>query len=168
MLGGTKGGTAAASDCEAMGSAAAASFKSGPAGPKIDARARLDCLSLSDASATILDADALQRLRDLDPRGKNHLLERVLAAFETSAIRLSRQLVEARRGKNMDGVRLVAHTLKSSSASIGALTLSRLCAEIETQLRTGALSGLDDRLDAMDRELGAVLEAVSPLLKPLQ
>ena len=131
-------------------------------------RARLDCPSVSDASVTILDADALQRLRDLDPKGKNHLLERVLAAFETSAIRLSRQLAEARGGNNMDGVRLVAHTLKSSSASIGALALSRLCAEIEAQVRTGALSGIDDRLDAMDRELRAVLQAVSPLLKPPQ
>ncbi len=123
---------------------------------------------MSEARATTLDADALQRLRDLDPKGKNRLLERVLGAFETSAARLSKQLGEARQGSNMDGVRLVAHTLKSSSASIGALDLSRLCAEIETQIRTGALSGLDDRLDAMDRELEAVLQAVSPFLKTPQ
>ncbi len=121
---------------------------------------------MSDARATILDADALQRLRDLDPQGKNRLLERVLGAFETSAARLSKQLGEARQGSGMDGVRLVAHTLKSSSASIGALELSRLCAEIETQIRTGALSGFDDRLDAMDRELAAVLQVVTPMLAP--
>lgn len=123
---------------------------------------------MSEARATTLDADALQRLRDLDPKGKNRLLERVLGAFETSAARLSKQLGEARQSSNMADVRLVAHTLKSSSASIGALDLSRLCAEIETQIRTGALSGLDDRLDAMDRELEAVLQAVSPLLKTPQ
>lgn len=123
---------------------------------------------MSDPLAATLDADALQRLRDLDPKGKNRLLERVLSAFVSSSIRLSGQLVEARRGNDLGGVRLVAHTLKSSAASIGALQLSRICAEIETQLRTGALSGLDDRLDAMDRELGAVLQAVSPLLKTLK
>ena len=123
---------------------------------------------MSDARATTLDADALQRLRDLDPKGENRLLERVLGSFETSAIRLSKQLDEARRVDDMDGVRMVAHTLKSSSASIGALALSRLCAEIETQVRTGALSGLDDRLDAVDLELGAVLQAVRPFLKTPQ
>lgn len=123
---------------------------------------------MSDARVTTLDADALQRLRDLDPKGKNRLLERVLGAFETSAVRLSKQLVEARRSNDMDSVRLVAHTLKSSSASIGALVLSRLCAEIETQVRTGALAGLDDRLDAVDLELEAVLQTVSPLLKTPQ
>ena len=132
------------------------------------ARARLDCPFVSDASATILDADALQRLRDLDPKGKNRLLERVMGAFESSAHRLAGQLAEARRGNDLSGVRLVAHTLKSASASIGALALSRLCAEIEMQIRTGSLSGLDDRLDAMDRELEAVLQAVSPLLKTPQ
>ena len=131
-------------------------------------RARPDCPPVSDARITTLDADAMQRLRDLDPKGKNRLLERVLGAFETSAVRLSRQLGEARASNDMDGVRLVAHTLKSSAASIGALALSRLCAEIETQVRSGALAGLEDRLDAMDLELEAVLQAVSPLLKTPQ
>jgi HPt (histidine-containing phosphotransfer) domain-containing protein len=36
-----------------------------------------------------------------------------------------------------DTVARVAHTLKSSSASVGALELSRTCAEIEVRLREG-------------------------------
>ena len=35
-------------------------------------------------SATLLDADALDRLRELDPSGKSRLLERVLRAFHSS------------------------------------------------------------------------------------
>jgi HPt (histidine-containing phosphotransfer) domain-containing protein len=35
-----------------------------------------------------------------------------------------------------------AHSLKSSSASIGAMRLSRLCADLESHLR-GSLPGLD-------------------------
>ena len=83
-------------------------------------------------SATLLDADALDRLRELDPTGKSRLLERVLRAFESSASRLAQQFREARSGGDMQGIRHVVHTLKSSSASIGALALARLCAEIET------------------------------------
>jgi len=111
-----------------------------------------------------LDVDALDRLRELDPAGKGHLLERVLRAFETSAARLSLQFREARKSDDMNGIRHVAHTLKSSSASIGALALARLCAEIEASIRAGSLAGLPDRLDAMDRELAAVLQAVTPML----
>jgi len=120
--------------------------------------------SLASARAAVLDADALDRLRELDPQGQSRLLERVLRAFETSAGRLARQFDEARTDGDMQGVRHVVHTLKSSSASIGALTLARLCTEIETAIRAEAFGSLPERLDAMDRELAAVLKAVTPML----
>jgi HPt (histidine-containing phosphotransfer) domain-containing protein len=116
------------------------------------------------AGATVLDADALERLRELDPHGKSHLLERVLRAFESSASRLATQFGEARASGDMQGIRHVVHTLKSSSASIGAVALARLCAEIESSIRAEAFAALPDRLDAMDRELAAVLQAVTPML----
>ena len=114
----------------------------------------------------MLDEAALQRLRDLDPGGQNRLLERVLCAFESSILRLGPQLAEARQRNDMAAVRHVAHTLKSSSASIGALDLSRLCAEIETAVRQEALEGLAALLDDMDRKLAVVLQAVQPLRGP--
>jgi HPt (histidine-containing phosphotransfer) domain-containing protein len=113
---------------------------------------------------TVLDAEALARLRELDPSGKSRLLERVLRAFETSAARLGEQFTDARARSDMQGIRHVVHTLKSSSASIGALALARICAEIETSIRTEALADLRPQLDAMDRELAAVLQAVTPML----
>jgi HPt (histidine-containing phosphotransfer) domain-containing protein len=119
---------------------------------------------VSEGLATVLDADALQRLRELDPGGRSRLLDRVLRAFESSATRLGEQFREARRHDDMAGIRHVVHTLKSSSASIGALELARICAEIETSIRTDSLAGLPGRLDAMDRELKAVLQAVTPML----
>jgi HPt (histidine-containing phosphotransfer) domain-containing protein len=112
----------------------------------------------------VLDADALQRLRELDPEGRSRLLERVLRAFQTSAQRLGEQFRDARERGDTAGIRHVVHTLKSSSASIGALALARICAEIETSIRAGAHAGLPERLDAMDRELKAVLQAVTPML----
>src|SRR6185369_1456158 len=84
-----------------------------------------------DAQGSVLDASALERLRELDPKGENQLLSRVIKAFESSAARLLPQLQDAQRAGDHNGVRHVAHTLKSSSASIGAMKLSTLCAEIE-------------------------------------
>lgn len=119
---------------------------------------------MSGPVPTVLDVDALDRLRELDPSGKTRLLERVLRAFESSATRLAIQFAESRERGDMQGIRHVVHTLKSSSASIGALALARLCAEIETLIRTEAFAELPPRLDAMDRELAAVLQAVTPML----
>ena len=111
----------------------------------------------------VLDKEALERLRELDPGGRNRLLERVLRAFESSIGRLGPQLAEARQRNDREGIRQVVHTLKSSSASIGALRLSRLCAEIEAAVRQEAPEGLAALLDDVDRELEVVLQAVQPM-----
>ena len=118
---------------------------------------------MSPSPIPVLDEAALQRLRDLDPEGKSHLLERVLRAFESSVARLGAQLVEARATNDMQSVRHAVHTLKSSSASVGAMRLSRLCAEIEAVVRREAFAELPPLLDDVDRELAVVLQAVLPL-----
>ncbi len=120
---------------------------------------------MSDERVVTLDATALKRLGDLDPSGESRLLERVLGAFQSSSQRLAAQLADARVRDDLPAIRLVVHTLKSSSASIGALELARLCAEIEASMRAGACCGLAERLDVVDRELCAVLQAVTPMLK---
>ncbi|MGZ8260980.1 MAG: Hpt domain-containing protein, partial [Caldimonas sp.] len=121
--------------------------------------------ALNAEAAAVLDAGALERLRELDPHGRSQLLERVLRAFESSASRLAKQFDEARAAGDMQGIRHVVHTLKSSSASIGAVALARLCAEIEASIRVEAFATLPERLDAMDRELDAVLQALTPMVQ---
>ena len=110
--------------------------------------------------ATVLDAGALEKLRELDPRGDNQLVQRVMQAFESSAARLLPQLREAQRSGDPGGIRHVVHTLKASSASIGALLLSQQCAEIETRIRLGEGEGMDGRLAAVYDEMDKVLQAV--------
>jgi HPt (histidine-containing phosphotransfer) domain-containing protein len=111
----------------------------------------------------VLDAESLDRLRELDPEGANGLLPRVLRAFDTSLERLLGQLAEARGRGDAVGIRHVAHTLKSSSASIGALELSRICADIERRLReqdSGELQPLLDDMVAQSYRVRAVLRPV--------
>ena len=86
-----------------------------------------------------------------------------MRAFESSVNRLWPQLRDAVQKDDMPAVRQVVHTLKSSSASIGALRLSRLCAEIETAIREETMDGVRLLLDDVDRELGIVLQAVQPM-----
>lgn len=111
-----------------------------------------------------LDAASLQRLHELDPQGTNRVVERVLRAFEASLLRLLPQSVQALRDGDHEAVRHVAHTLKSSSASVGALELSRRCADIENRVRTQQHDGLAERVDALQSEGQRVLEAVRGLL----
>lgn len=119
----------------------------------------------SPVATRALDADALGRVMALDPSGESRLLERVLNAFQSSAARLGSQLEAARVGGDRNAIRLVAHTLKSSSASIGALALSALCAKVEAAIRTDAIAELDTDIPAMNAELELTLQAIERLLK---
>ena len=111
----------------------------------------------------VLNAEAIRRLRELDPTGESHLLTRVFQAFETSLNRLLPQLEQARNTADAAGVRLVAHTLKSSSATIGAVQLSKVCAEVEAMAHESRLDAAASGIEQILSEAQAVREALRNL-----
>ncbi|MGS0753514.1 Hpt domain-containing protein [Roseateles sp. GG27B] len=114
---------------------------------------------------TCLDAESLARLRELDPDGRNQLIERIVMAYSKSLDRLLPELARARGASlQLSVVRHVSHTLKSSSASLGALTLSQRCADIESMARDGQVEGLETELDCMLSEIAQVRQALNALL----
>jgi hypothetical protein len=121
----------------------------------------------SSAQATPLDAAAIARLRELDPGGRLGVLRRVLTAFESSLARMLAQLAAEREAGNEAVVSGIAHTLKSSSASVGALALAAACAEVENRLRAGPGLAASLRADVSSLldEGSAALAAVRSMLQ---
>jgi HPt (histidine-containing phosphotransfer) domain-containing protein len=117
-------------------------------------------------STTGLDAAALGRLRDLDPDGRHGVVTRVLTAFETSLTRMLAQLESERDDGDPAVVCSIAHTLKSSSASVGALALAAACAEVESRLRAGMPAVLGRDVDHLLVEGRTALAAVGAMLRP--
>lgn len=115
------------------------------------------------AARGALNAEAIRRLRELDPTGESHLLTRVFQAFETSLNRLLPQLEQARITADAAGVKLVAHTLKSSSATIGAVQLSKVCAEVEALAQESRLDAATSGIALILSEAQAVREALRNL-----
>ncbi len=125
-----------------------------------------DDAAADPASAAVLDELALQRLHALDPTGANRVVERVLRAFEGSLERLLGEASAAQVSGDQTAVRHVAHTLKSSSASVGALQLSQQCSEIERRLQQAGASGIEASLQGLQLEGQRVLVAVRRMLAP--
>jgi hypothetical protein len=117
------------------------------------------------AEAGVLAETSLADLRALDPGGQARLVQRVLTTYQGSLGRLVDQLAVARAASAWDQVSRVAHTLKSSSASIGALALSALCAEIERSIREGDHAAAAACLGRFDAEVGLVVHAVATALR---
>jgi HPt (histidine-containing phosphotransfer) domain-containing protein len=121
----------------------------------------------ADAPAVVLDAAALARLRALDPTGAAGLLRRVVDAFALALeSKLLPQLDGVLRGPepDFDALRHVAHTLKSSAASVGGLQLSELCMRLEAQARQRSDQDLPNQIAQLQAEAMRVLAALKQTL----
>jgi HPt (histidine-containing phosphotransfer) domain-containing protein len=124
---------------------------------------------MSAAQNCGLDDEALRRVRGLDPAGRgDQLLRRLLCVFEKSIDRMLIQLEQARAAADAKAVHMVAHTLKSSSAAVGALALSRQCALVEQLTRESRLDEAADDVQKMIHEAEAAREAARRLVAQLE
>lgn len=116
----------------------------------------------------VLDAACMAEIHALDPDGRAQLVKRVLLTYQTSLHKLAGQMDEARQAAAWDQVGRVAHTLKSSSASVGALALSALCADIERLVRADDSTAAGALLDDFQAEAAGVILAVASTLERLE
>jgi histidine phosphotransfer protein HptB len=114
---------------------------------------------------TVLDAAALARLAELDPQGSAGLVRRVLTTYANALERSRQELLLVRQPLQHEPLRQLAHTLKSSSASVGALALSALCAQVEHNMRSQQSNDIGTLLDAMQAEMQRVAGAVQAMLQ---
>jgi HPt (histidine-containing phosphotransfer) domain-containing protein len=122
----------------------------------------------ASATAVPLDPRAISELRALDPTGQNHLLARVLDTYQLSRQRLQSAIAAAQVEGDLLQLRMSAHTLKSSSASIGAHALARACSAVERCLSGGerqCLAGSVQRLLAEADRVGVAVSALRGTLK---
>jgi histidine phosphotransfer protein HptB len=118
------------------------------------------------ADPPLLDADAIERLRELDPSGQQGVVERVLKAYRSSLDRHLADIAAALPAHDTDRLVRAAHTLKSSSAAVGAMSFSQRCADVELSVRTDKSMPPSQQVEALIHEGHQVLAAVGAMLAP--
>jgi two-component system, sensor histidine kinase and response regulator len=93
------------------------------------------------AAVALLDQDILDNLRDLPGEGADDLLGELIILFAQEAPPRIAALRDALQQGDAKRVMQVAHSLKGSSANLGATRMAALCNELEQQGRAGNLDG---------------------------
>lgn len=125
----------------------------------------IDLLASGSASAAApIDLQVLNRLRELDPQGRQGLLQRVLSTYASSLTTQLQTIEAARDRRDAQRLALTVHALKSSSAAVGAVAFSDGCAEIERFVRDHGQMPASMKIDALVAEGHAVLAAVRDML----
>jgi len=93
----------------------------------------------NDTDEELITRKALDNIRALQPEGEPDLLSRIISIYLEDTPNQMDNLYQALQNKDTKEVRSIAHSLKSSSANLGALALSALFKDLEHKAYTNTL-----------------------------
>jgi CheY-like chemotaxis protein/HPt (histidine-containing phosphotransfer) domain-containing protein len=112
------------------------------------------------SDSPVLDRDVLAELKMIGGDGADQLMADLIDSYLADAPQLLTLLETALASDDLPQIRHAAHTLKSSSASLGATELAKLCKTIEKQAREGTISDKQQLLSATMTAYAAVKSAM--------
>jgi CheY-like chemotaxis protein len=112
-----------------------------------------------------INRQALENIRALSAVHGDALLERVLQAYLDDTPTHLQTLQQAIAIGNISQIRKAAHSLKSSSANVGADVMAQRCKEMEQLARHDTTAGAAALLADMDRSFQAVRQALGAILE---
>ncbi len=107
-----------------------------------------------------IDPGAWEELAQSLGDGAEPLLQELIDLFLEDAMRLVSAVVMAHQYHDPPAMIAAAHSLRSPSASLGALGLARLCGQVEESLRSDPEAWPQLRIDQLLVEAGRVTEAL--------
>lgn len=115
--------------------------------------------------AAVLDPAALEAIRALQTPCKPDFLAQIIGVYLNNAQQLVGAIETAYIADQREILLRSAHTLKSSSANIGALDFAARCREIETATRAGQPEQADERIRTLRSEFNRVEAALHVVLE---
>ena len=106
-------------------------------------------------AASSIDQAVLDKIRALERNGAPALVAQLVRLYLRDTPTLVEQMRQAVDSRDCAALRAAAHTLKSSSANVGAMKLHGLCRELEARAREHQVPDARERVAAIDEEFMA-------------
>lgn len=87
----------------------------------------------------------------------------IIDTFTDDTGKLVNSLAALQKENNVEVFTRNAHSIKSSSANLGALQTSALAAELETRGKTGDISNLEDTIHKLNAEFDNACKALAEI-----
>ncbi len=99
-------------------------------------------------SELVIDMSVIASLRELGGDGDESLFHELLELYVDDSTRQMRRLEEALKSGDLKVAERIAHTLKSSSANLGAMAMSEICKQMELRGRSQTPAAMGELLPA--------------------
>ena len=103
-------------------------------------------------SVAIIDIDIFNELKQLFIDDDPEEFEEIIEDFLNNTHTVLAQIKQAIITQDRPTIRILAHTLKSTLASFGALSLTELCTAIEAKSNSDAFSALSFKVEKMQQQ----------------
>ena len=129
--------------------------------PTSDAETRLD--DAADALQPAIDRAVIEQFRELDPNGSMALAARILGIYADCSGSVFADIEQSMGNGDSALLRRAAHSLKSSSANVGARQLSALFKEFELLGKENRVDEARAQFDALRAEYARAHEGIRAL-----
>ena len=120
----------------------------------------------AEASNVVLDPVILDSIRELESMGEQAgLLEKIINLYLETAPKNIEQMRIAIANHDVGALKVAAHTLKSSSANLGARGFAELCKGLEIKGREGSFVNSETMLTALTQNYATVQKSLLAELK---
>lgn len=109
----------------------------------------------------VMDAGALDALRKLQRPGQPDIVVKFMKMFLKSSAKLMQSMRAGLEGGDMKAVAVAVHTLKSSSASLGAISFSDTCRETEAFAHAGQQDAVESMVGPLEEKYAALLTEIN-------
>ncbi|MGB7445190.1 MAG: response regulator, partial [Coleofasciculaceae cyanobacterium] len=116
--------------------------------------------NLEPVLARAIDTDVLLSLREMMGDSADEFLSCLIDTYLEDTPSLISQMSKAIAAQEPEAMQRAAHTLKSSSASLGAISLSQLCQELETMGASQIIIGANQIMSQLEAEYEKVKVAL--------
>jgi len=114
---------------------------------------------------SVLDLRALQAIREMGGEDGDFILNNIIQMYLETTPPDLQQIETAIATGNPDSLRRAAHSLGSSSATLGAINFAKLCKELENLARSGSIITAENLFLPLQTEYETVKRALTLQLK---